>query len=237
MATQACRLMQDQNLNDNIKGGGRHSISTAQKKVGLGVRKALTDLTNSRKPSSPNQATKKGHSKNLNPSGEKTSICKPANISKPVPSVGEKLKTSIAQEKDGLGGRKALGDLTNSANPILHQTSKKNCPKKLNVIAEEEFFLHNHQECINSRRAMEMDFFLRTMELDDDFSMQIASPIVSRHAKAESPPKRRLDLEEIPDLADGYQSPPPCRTPESLSASSHKDYFPSPNLKLKGTPE
>lgn len=130
--------------------GEKLTASRAQKKVGLGGRKALTDVTNSGKPSLH-------HSKKSNASGGSV------NVSKPLSSVGGKSNVSNAQKKVA-GGRKALSDVTNSGKHCPYQPPKKNNSNKLNAITEGQC-LHNHQECINSqRRAMDMDFFLRTFD-------------------------------------------------------------------------
>ncbi|KAA8539949.1 hypothetical protein F0562_026641 [Nyssa sinensis] len=258
MAAQAGGLFHDQNLNVHYNGvptGGKTNVSKAQKKGGLGGRRALNDISNSGKPSSL-QASKKHNSRNVISVGEDIGACKS------IFAIGGKINVSKTPEKVQAGGRKALSDLTNSGKPHVHQAApKKSLNKKLSAVAEEqtlpnaiaeEQFLHNHQECIKAqRKAMDMDYFLKTIGLDKDITMQLASPWVSplsRKMKPESP-SRCLEMEEMSELLieDHYprcrktelpgEQDTPCGSPKSPKPSMPwKDYNFS-NFMLMETPE
>nr|GMC61050.1 uncharacterized protein LOC109173125 [Ipomoea batatas]GMC63261.1 uncharacterized protein LOC109173125 [Ipomoea batatas] len=59
--------------------------------------------------------------------------------------------STTSRAKKQVGGRKALGDLTNSSKPSVQQ---------------QEGYLHNHQECIKEqRRVMNMDCFHKEVGL------------------------------------------------------------------------
>ncbi|XP_042475675.1 uncharacterized protein LOC122057591 [Macadamia integrifolia] len=209
------------NMSKPLLSVGRTTcVSNVQGEVGLGGRKALTDVTSSGGPSR-HQTTKKKH---LSSSRINNYDCK-------------------SEEKVELGCRKVLSDIGNLRKPSLHQTVKKTYPNKLDAIAEEQC-MHDHQKCINSqKRAMDMHFLsMMTPGLDSEFSMEIASPggvSCPKKSKVESSP-RYLELEEIPGLLDECVSPLQCWswTPKSPKTSTYRTGgYPSPNLMLKGTPE
>ena len=112
-------------------------------------RKALTDMTNSKKPLAKDRSSVK----NLN------SLKAPEKVVHPKIS------------------RKPLGDLTNSKQPCINEKqSKKNCTENVSTVKKEklysfasgEGFLHNHNECIKANRQslnMSMDYFLETVAL------------------------------------------------------------------------
>ncbi|XP_057951711.1 protein PATRONUS 1-like [Malania oleifera] len=240
MATQAGGLVhiQDQNLNSHYSGasiGGKINALKKQKKESLGGtgRKALADITRT-----PNQASQNLNSKNF--------------------SIGGKKNVSKAKEKVQTSGRKPLSDISNSGKPCGHQASKKHQDKTSNSVAEEQIhlgaiaeeqFLHNHQECIKAqKKAVDIDHFLKTLGLDKDLSMQVASPVElpeSRKSKPESPMKY-LELEEMTELPIEDQSPwcgktvghnkspPHCPSPKS-PGSYWKDCM-LPSFTLIETP-
>ncbi|KAL8519292.1 hypothetical protein ACS0TY_010290 [Phlomoides rotata] len=79
-------------------------------------------------------------------------------------------------KKEKVGGRKALGDLTNSI-----KLPTKQLGRKLNAVVEEnvssckmdERFLHNHQECIKAQiKAVDKDYFLQLVGLSNDIIPQ-----------------------------------------------------------------
>ncbi|KAK9293052.1 hypothetical protein L1049_021036 [Liquidambar formosana] len=242
MATQMGSRIQDQNLNVHYKGssvGGKTNVSKAQKKGGLGGRKPLSELSNSANPSA-NLASKKNTSMNFTYNNEEI------GASKSTYSVGGKKTISKAPEKAQTACRKPLGDISNSGKPCLHQASKKNHNNNLNAVVEdqlypsaiaEEQFLHNHQECIKAhRKAVDIDYFLKTIGLDNDSSMLSSLPVIPmlRKLKPKSP-SRYLELDdemaELPvedqsppcrktELLGEYKSSPPCKTPKSPSYTS-----------------
>ncbi|KAL2556099.1 protein PATRONUS 1-like [Forsythia ovata] len=192
MATPASHLIQDQNLNILSNGATlrrKTGITKADKKGGLGGRKALNDISNSRNGAS--LRSKKDNSINVVSTGKDLSASKTKSV------VGGKA-----------GGRKALTDLTNSVKPSSHAVLKKG--QKLNPVAEEnvpisieeEGFLHNHQECIKAqRKAMDMLHFLNS-----DIPVWPSSPraLVPSYKPKKSPVKH-LEMEEIADLL--FQDP------------------------------
>ncbi|KAI8008079.1 hypothetical protein LOK49_LG07G00358 [Camellia lanceoleosa] len=237
MATQTRGLIRDQNLNvhfDAAPLGLKSNVSKAQKNGGLGGRKALNDISNSGRPSTL-QTSKKHNTKNMI-------------------SIEEDIETFQRLQKAQAGGRKALSDLTNSGkHPHVHQASKKSQDKKLSVVAEEQIlpcnvseeqFLHNHQECIKAQgKAIDMDYFLKAVGLDnDDYSMQLGSPL-SGKLKPESPP-RYLEMEEIFELEYEDQSQwkkpsgqTPCGSPKSPKPCMQWKDNNIPNFTLMESPK
>ncbi|KAL2556097.1 protein PATRONUS 2-like [Forsythia ovata] len=186
MATPASHLIQDQNLNILSNGATlrrKTGTTKADNKGGLGGRKALNDVSNSRNGAL--LRSKKDNSINVVSTGKYLSASKTKS------DVGGKA-----------GGRKALTDLTNSVKPSSHAVPKK---EKLNPVAEEnvpvsieeEGFLHNHQECIKAqRKAMDLLHFLNS-----DIPMRPSSPrALVPLSKLKKSPVKHLELEEIADL-------------------------------------
>lgn len=133
--------------------GGKADVSKADKRGGLGGRKALNDISNSRKPSAFS-SVKKDNSINV------ISIDKDPSASKGM--------SSKKSERGKVGGRKALTDLTNSVKPRPKQVPSLG--RKLNSVAEqaEEGFLHNHQECIKAQTmSVDKDYFLKSVGLSN----------------------------------------------------------------------
>ncbi|XP_051121536.1 uncharacterized protein LOC127244962 [Andrographis paniculata] len=165
MATPASRMLQDQNLNIATHGGG------------LGGRKALMDISNSRKPLT-NRAVKKDTSTNIFSAGNDTF----------------KPKSTKAPEKRKAGGRKALADLTNSAKPSLGRKANAAAERNIPSCMAEEGFLHNHQECIAARtKPMDVDHFFKLTGLHHDFVPNRAIPVT---------PKKLDKHSEIEDMLD-----------------------------------
>lgn len=253
MATQARRLIQDQNFNvhynvttPGASVGGKTNVLKAQRKGGLGGRKPLSDLSNSGNPAL-DQAPKKQTSKNLTVIEENSGAYK-------IPNDASKRKSLFkTSEKVQSGSRKALSDISNSGKPRLQESSKKNLNMKLSVVAEEplspsaiaeEQFLHNHQECIKAQtKPMDLDEFLKTVGLTNDFSKYLASP----WAPPESP-LEHLELEEMAEqpiqdqptwkyeMSCELDSPPPCKTPKSPNDCMLKKEFDFINFKLMESP-
>ncbi|KAL7003466.1 hypothetical protein U1Q18_004620 [Sarracenia purpurea var. burkii] len=245
MAMQIGGLIHDQNLKSNVSKAQKHG-------GGLGGRRALNDISNSGRPSVL-ETSKKNNSTNV------ISVDEDIGLSK-LRSFRGKTKVSKGPEKLQAGGRKALGDLTNSGKPHVHQTSKKNLEKKLSAVVEEnilpddvaeERFLHNHQECIKAREkamAMDMCYFLKTIGLDNDNSMQLASPPLSplsRKSTHESSPPRYLEMEEESELLlhgdlsqQGKIDLPTQQSPSGTlkSPKGWKEYN-GPNFMLMETPK
>ncbi|CAA2994295.1 Hypothetical predicted protein [Olea europaea subsp. europaea] len=212
MATPASHLIQDQNHNILSKGatlGGKTGVTKADKKEGLGGRKALNDISNSR------NATVLRTKKDL-------------SVSKTKSVVGGKM-----------GGRKVLGDLTNSVKPSLQAVPKKGqklnpvAEENVPVCIEEEGILHNHHECIKvQRKAVDVDYLTKSViGLDNDVPMWPSSPRAfgsSSKPSLESPVKH-LEMEEIPELLFGDQisgcrktNIPGCSSPSWGSPKSPK---------------
>ncbi|KAL7107077.1 hypothetical protein ACP275_06G031400 [Erythranthe tilingii] len=180
MATPAHRLLQDQNLNLLYNAAatpmGKTNPSKADKKRGLGGRKALNDISNSRNPSMI-------HSK------------KKDNPTNAIPvEKDSRVKFSKVTEKGKIGGRKALTDLTNAVKPRV--------VRKLDTVAEEnipssvveERFLHNHQECIKAQmKALDIDHFLNSVGLNNDMPIRLSDKKVLRSSSS----RKQLEMEEI----------------------------------------
>ncbi|GFY83321.1 hypothetical protein Acr_03g0000950 [Actinidia rufa] len=166
-----------------------------------------------------------------------TSVGEDFGSSKPITSFGGKRNVSKAPEISQAGGRRALSDLTNSGKVRVHLASKKSQDGKLKAVAEEQIlphsvveeqFLHNHQECIKAqRKGVDIDYFLKTVGLHNDNSIQLASPRVSPPSwklKPESP-AIYMEMEEMSELLYEDQSKwkktelpseqTPCGSPES----------------------
>ncbi|XP_017255736.1 uncharacterized protein LOC108225396 isoform X2 [Daucus carota subsp. sativus] len=208
------------------------SIASQGQKKGLGGRKALNDISNSRKPAAL-QPSKKHNSANV------ISIAEDFCMSKTKQSVLGKKSVTKAPEKPQVSGRKALIDLTNSGNPSA-QAVKKSLSKNLTVVAEEEppsgeGFLHNHQNCIASQKAVDVDYFLMAVGLRDDTCIQLApSPRVrrlpmSRNSKLESPLKE-LVMEEILEMEIEDQLPHSAFTSEYNSTAFGTPHWRSPYI-------
>ncbi|KAL2540185.1 Uncharacterized protein Adt_01163 [Abeliophyllum distichum] len=218
MATPSGQLIQI--LHNGAIVGGK---TGATKKGGLGGRKALNDISNSRNPTV--LQTKKDNSVNV------VSIGKDVSASQTKSVVREKVNFPVAPDKGKVSGRKALGDLTNSVKPSSQQVPKRG--QKLNPIAEEnvpfaikeERFLHNHQECIKVQsKTVNIDDFLKSVGLNNDNHMWPSPPRglgSSPKPKLQSPAKH-LEMEEMPELllfrgqvSPGYSSPSWGSSPKS----------------------
>lgn len=230
MATQGV-FIRDQNLNVHFDAPSGLTASKAQKNGGLGVRKALGDISNSRRPSTIHPPTKL-KSKNVTPIEEDFV---PVTTKS---SFGGKTKVSSK-----ISGRKALGDLTNSVvKPCgVVQELKKVKDRKLGAVVEEPFrvdfegtdehFLHDHGECIKAQKkakALETDTFLKLFGVDN--SMQ--SPPYKM--KPESP-IRIPEMEEVPEPWFKDSDETLCAIPISPPRFQWDEHI-LPSLKLKGTP-
>ncbi|GJW96892.1 patronus 1-like protein [Tanacetum coccineum] len=149
MAMHASRMTQDQNFSVHSDGAKMNESTVKKNKGGLGVRKALNDISNSVKPSAL-QPLRKQNLKNVLPIGEDVGVGK-----KPL-------------AKAQASGRKALGDLTNMVKPFGQQQGLKNKSqvKQSLTIAEdvpysiaEEGFRHNHDECVKQQKNVSFDDF------------------------------------------------------------------------------
>nr|GEU75604.1 protein patronus 1-like [Tanacetum cinerariifolium] len=149
MAMHASRMTQDQNFSVHSDGAKMNESTMKKNKGGVGVRKALNDISNSVKPSAL-QPLRKQNLKNVLPIGEDVGVGK-----KPL-------------AKAQASGRKALGDLTNMVKPFGQQQGLKNKSqvKQSLTIAEdvpysiaEEGFRHNHDECVKQQKNVSFDDF------------------------------------------------------------------------------
>lgn len=254
MATQTGVLNRDQNLKFHFDGK-EANVYKVQKKQGIGGRKALGDLTNSGKPS-PIKASKRHDSKIFTSVGEEIDAFRSKD------SIRGKKSISKAQEKVQTSGRrKPLSDVSNTKNQKnVKLTSVMKEYFLPNSIAEEQF-LHNHEECIKAQNMnmMSKDYFLETIGLHNDFSMQLPSchvpPASSRKPKVQPGSPRKLELEEIAELMIEDKSPlclkrvpseyqsfsSPPKTPKSPNLNVAPDYFlgllqMDPNFTMIETP-
>ncbi|KAJ4956482.1 hypothetical protein NE237_013265 [Protea cynaroides] len=200
---------------------GQGHLVKIQEEVGLGVRKALTDVSNSGE-SYKHQATKKKDNKRLSVTGGHSNVSKQSSVG---------IKTNS----------KVLGDIADSRKLSIHQALKNTYCNKLDVIAEEQC-LHDHQECINSqKKAMDMDF-LSMMIPGLDVGKFFNGDSISRwefrfgsNQRLRVPPgtwnwKRSLGCWK-------NVSPLQCWSWTPRSPKTYRTGYPSPNLMLKVTPE
>ncbi|XP_073131283.1 uncharacterized protein [Henckelia pumila] len=221
MATPAHFLMQDQNLNI-LHNGGKTDVTKADKKGRISGRKALNDISNSRKPTVFQS----------NKTDNFTSAVSPGKdlIAASTTAITKKRGKTTEKGKDG--GRKALGDITNSVKRPLQYAPKTS--GKLSAVAEEkvpismveERFLHNHQECIKAQtKIMDLDFFMKSVGLDNDFPSKPPAVVKSSPKKPEELVKD-LIMEEMTEPSDDQvlkiwktefsgNFSPACRSPES----------------------
>ncbi|XP_045830507.1 protein PATRONUS 2 isoform X2 [Trifolium pratense] len=72
-------------------------------------------------------------------------------------------KTNGKKGGSGMGGRKALNDITNKKSIQPEASSrKKNLPKE-EINIKEEMFSHNHTKCIESQKAAMVNFNLEAV--------------------------------------------------------------------------
>ncbi|CAJ2634239.1 unnamed protein product [Trifolium pratense] len=77
-------------------------------------------------------------------------------------------KTNGKKGGSGMGGRKALNDITNKKSIQPEASSrKKNLPKE-EINIKEEMFSHNHTKCIESQKAAMVNFNLEAVLPPDD---------------------------------------------------------------------
>ncbi|KZV36469.1 hypothetical protein F511_15974 [Dorcoceras hygrometricum] len=222
MATPAHFLMQDQNLNI-LHNGGKTDVTKVDKKGRVSDRKALNDISNSRKPS-VFHSNKTENVKIAVSAGK--DLCAAS-------TTATTQKRGKATEKGKDGGRKALGDITNSVKRPLQQYAPK-AGRKLSIVAEEkvpisivdEAFLHNHEECIKAQTKIELDLFMKSVGLDNDISVKQSAIVKSSLKKPEELFKEMI-MEEMNEHPSDNQfqefwkteisgsCSPACRSPES----------------------
>ncbi|XP_019177931.1 PREDICTED: uncharacterized protein LOC109173125 [Ipomoea nil] len=221
MATPASQLIQDQNISFGCDGTAfgmnTNNVSKAQTKGRLGTRRALNDISNSTKPTAL-QASKKTNSSKI-PIG--------ADDLNTKFGTGGKLSTTSRAKKQ-VGGRTALGDLTNSSKLSVHQqVPKKGYREKISVDPVEEGYLHNHQECIKEqRKVMGMDCFHKEVGLSNVSSMPLlltprAYPPPSLQPKKLRTPLKLIEIEEVAMSPMSLMSSTPrvCKLPMSPISS------------------
>ncbi|KAJ6396215.1 hypothetical protein OIU77_021280 [Salix suchowensis] len=172
-----------------------------------------------------------------------------------IPHDASKMKSiSKAPGKWQTAGRKPLSDISNSRKPETKKQSFN--AKKLPVLTEEsdqtsaiagEKCLHNHQECVKAQtRAMDINEFLQSIGLKDDFSKQLAAPCspLASITKMKSPPRPlqpEATVEQLPKDQSwefNLDSPSPFRTPISqMNYRDWKDLDCCISFKLIETPE
>uniref|UniRef100_A0A6N2MNM5 Uncharacterized protein n=1 Tax=Salix viminalis TaxID=40686 RepID=A0A6N2MNM5_SALVM len=171
--------------------------------------------------------------------------------------LGDLSNSMKAQDEDYLeapgkwqtAGRKPLSDISNSRSLRQKQSFYA---KKLPVLTEEsdetsaiagEKCLHNHQECVKAQtRAMDINEFLQSIGLKDDFSKQLAAPcsplasITKMKALATGCDGRAAPKDQSWEF--NLDSPSPFRTPISqMNYRDWKDLDCCISFKLIETPE
>ncbi|XP_062171751.1 protein PATRONUS 1-like [Alnus glutinosa] len=106
------------------------------------------------------------------------------------------LKTATKKGGVGLGGRKALNDITNKAS-LHHEASsrKKDVLPKGELNVAEEMFLHDHKKCIEAQKSA-LDTFYLDMVLPGHDSLCPAEHQESKQSKAD-PDSPRCYPEEV----------------------------------------
>ncbi|XP_018829051.1 uncharacterized protein LOC108997301 isoform X1 [Juglans regia] len=205
----------------------------------------LSEL-NSGKPSML-QASKKKHLNKLSTNNEETNVSNPRSPVKGVinvlnPTACQELKNHQFNAQGKVNGRKALANISNRESLSVHQALKINHSKKLSSVVDEQF-LHDHKGCVKSRTsAVDMEYFMRTLGLDDDSSMQLSFEselLEQRRGKVESP-LRNWETMEIVELPKEIQTPFQHRTLELLDmncSSQQCRTFKSPKFALMNTPK
>ncbi|KAL3650513.1 hypothetical protein CASFOL_006916 [Castilleja foliolosa] len=192
MATSTHRLIQDQNLNILYNGAKTNAVK-AEKKTRVAGRKALNDISNSRKL--------------------QTNVI---SIEKDPVAIA-KAKLPKTTEKGKVGGRKALTDVTNSVKqPAAKQSLSSSKGMKLGPVADEGF-LHNHQECVKAQaKGVDVGYFLKSVGLSNDIHMQVSASRALE--KLES--NKHWEMEEMlfEDQEVHQCLSPVCRSPQSLRA-------------------
>ncbi|RWR74708.1 hypothetical protein CKAN_00305100 [Cinnamomum micranthum f. kanehirae] len=209
MTTRAQTVVQVQNLKIHNKGGAakaRTDGSKAQQKPGVGIRKALANITNSEKPYFQKESKKDQLKKCANKevpivieeeqcqhnhqscvSLTETSTKQLLNQILPLDDERGTAKAqangSKAQQQPQVGIRKALANITNSEKPYFHKESKKNQLKKhankeVPLVIEEEICQHNHQCCLSLQSETSTNHLLnQILPLDDEkSSLELWSP-------------------------------------------------------------
>ncbi|KAK7390432.1 hypothetical protein VNO78_25737 [Psophocarpus tetragonolobus] len=239
MSKRTPSLLQDQNLNVHVNGGGTVSAKndlTGQGKARARARKPLGDLSNA--GNLINQFDgKKALAGSLHTG--KSSVGQASKLPSSNNLESDKSFASKASGKSLTGIRKVLSDISNSGKPQLPEIKIKNTKPSLLVeesdlspsAIAEEYMQHDHKKCIESRsETVDMHKFFILADSEDDL------PTI-----AESP---RLDLELVPECFPDWDDPPVNFKLESeyLDLELEPECFPywhdSPvNFKLIETPK
>ncbi|KAL3652402.1 hypothetical protein CASFOL_002083 [Castilleja foliolosa] len=197
MATSAHRRIQDQNLNILYNGAQTDAVKAENKRRVAG-RKALNDISNSRKLSANVISIEKD------------------------PVAVAKAKLPKATEKGKASGRKALTDVTNSVKQLAAKQGPSSNSRKLGSVAEEGF-LHNHHECVKAQaKGVDVGYFLKSVGLSNDIHMKVSAsraiPLSSK--KPEINIAKHWEMEELlfEDREAHQCCSPACRSPQTPRA-------------------
>ncbi|CBI18229.3 unnamed protein product, partial [Vitis vinifera] len=146
---------------------------------------------------------------------------------------GKEANVYKVQKKQGIAGRKALGDLTNSGKPSPIKASKRHDSKIFTSVGE-EIDAFRSKDTIRGKKSISK----AQEKVQTNFSMQLPSchvpPVSSRKPKVQPGSPRKLELEEIAELMIEDKSPL-ClkRVPSEYQSSSSPPKTPkSPNLNV-----
>ncbi|KAK9170199.1 hypothetical protein Syun_002339 [Stephania yunnanensis] len=228
MATRVRNVFQDENLNVHYKGRDVNA-STAKKTVGgLGGRKALRTITNADKTSPQKTTIKKDFPKKTTNDSDDQFHRNRNNENLNAGGEGKFIKPA-SQKKPGLGGgRKALSNITNKTSSSQNLSRKNSHAEKVTDVGD-EWFLHNHQECINSqKRGVDMGMLWNTLGFEDAIATPVVPSFLANDAIVMSPQKDFLEFENIQELSPPrwgmrkeitFPSPSPLQSPNRLFMS------------------
>lgn len=218
MATQTGGFIRDQNrnLHFDVTSPSGLKANKPLKNGGLSGRKALGDISNSRRASTL-KLTNKLSSKNA--------ISVAEDFGPPITKSSFGGKTKVSTKN---AGRKALGDLTNSVKPRATQEAKKTQDKKLSAIVEmpfplDEHSLHDHGKCIKAQEkamALELEYFTKEYGLGN--SMQSSPPRIPPSPAKMKPEKSSIRFSEMEEVLELLQEDASqCNKYEVSSEETH----------------
>ncbi|EPS57956.1 hypothetical protein M569_16861 [Genlisea aurea] len=213
MATSAHHTgTHDQNLNVSHNGSTparKTNFRKADKKGGCTSRRALNDISNSRNPLIREPVKKTNF----------TNVFIPIDKNNPSTPGTTKLSTRVTEKKKrGVGSRKPLIDVTNSAEPCLqqHHKSTKSADECTSSSILDERFLHDHQKCIEILdQSVDKDYFLTSVGLsnaEDKHKEELSTTneLEEKNLKIEEIPEPVVDVfrRSIGCTSPGIKSPP-----------------------------
>uniref|UniRef100_A0A7N0US41 Uncharacterized protein n=1 Tax=Kalanchoe fedtschenkoi TaxID=63787 RepID=A0A7N0US41_KALFE len=239
-------MIQNTQFRDRANGvsvGGKGIISKAPTKAG---RKPLGEISNSNSLKPPQNHISKKQQNRIDftcPRDEK-------GDPKSTNSFDLKQNLSKSVKNATTGSRKPLGDISNSRKPALHKISEKITAKNANLLElgdpgiGDKGFLHHHAECIKiQRKAVDMDYFLETIGLRKDSSLNMSNCLLStteedleHNELSDSLYEESSPVQNKSELQTKLNWSPPCKTPKSYSFYMQWGNGDALEFGLEGTP-